>query len=108
MSPRIGSNVAGAIPGETENVNQSIIGSADGPMVPDSDDPATPTVTCDDVGPMISAPVTVPVIPGNANPWREWHLSMSLENLITRFSSSEIRDGSLLANSTHVLGDFVP
>ena len=67
LAPRLGSNVAGAIPGEADIVDPSTLGLADGPVVPDGDDPATPMVPCDDVvGP---APVIpVPVVPGDADP----------------------------------------
>ena len=38
-------------------------------MVPHGDDPATPMVPCDAVGPMTQAPVIlVAVIPGDADP----------------------------------------
>ena len=49
-----------------ECFDPSTLGSADGPVVSDGDDPATPTVPCDAVGP---APVIpVPVIPAGADP----------------------------------------
>ena len=69
MAPRLSSNVAGAIPGEADIVDPSTLGSADGPVVPDGDDPATPMVPCDAVDPIIPAPVIpVPLIPANADP----------------------------------------
>ena len=39
------------ISGVADIVDQSTIGSSDGPVVPDSDDPAIPMVPCDGVGP---------------------------------------------------------
>ena len=56
MPRRRGSKIAGAIPGEADIVDPSTLGSADGPVVPDGDGPATPMVTCDAVGPA-GAPV---------------------------------------------------
>ena len=65
-APTLGSRVAGVIPGVADNVHPSTLGSADGPMVPNGDDPATPIVPCDAVGPS-DAPVIQdevdPVIP---------------------------------------------
>ena len=56
LAPRLGSNVAGAMPGEADIEDASTLGSADGPVVPDGDDPATPMVPCDAVRPA-DAPV---------------------------------------------------
>ena len=54
------------IPGVADNVDPSSLGSADGLVVPDGDDPATPMVSCDAVGPA-DAPVIQhevdPVVP---------------------------------------------
>ena len=138
------------IPGVADIVDPSTLGSADGPVVPDGDDPSTPMVPCDAVGPAyapviqdevnpvipdavapmcdgdpndvapkipcedaleIPVPVIpVPVIPGDADPRNGWHLSMSLGLFITRFSSSEIRSGSLSVQVkfTNVVGGVVP
>ena len=51
MAPRLGSKVAGVIPDVADIVDPSTLGSADGPVVPDGDDPATPMVPCDAVVP---------------------------------------------------------
>ena len=56
MAPRLGSNVAGVITDVADIVDPSTLGSADGPVVPDGGDPATPMVPCDAVGPA-DAPV---------------------------------------------------
>ena len=50
LAPRLVSNVAGVIPGEAGIAGPSTLGSADGPVVPDGDDPATPIVPCDAIG----------------------------------------------------------
>ena len=71
MAPRLGSKVAGEIPGVAEIVDPSTLGSADGPVVPDGDNPAIPMVQCDVVGPA-DAPVIQdevdPVIPDAVAP----------------------------------------
>ena len=54
------------IPGVTDIVDPSTLGSADGPVVPDGDDPAIPMVPCDAVGPADAQVIqdeVVPVIP---------------------------------------------
>ena len=63
LPPRRGSKVAGAIPDEAGIVDPSTLGSADGPVVPDGDDPATPTIPCDAAG-----PADVPVIQDEVDP----------------------------------------
>ena len=66
LAPRYGTNVTGAMP---DFVDPSTLGSADGPMVPDGDNPAIPMVPCDTVCPMIPAPaIPVLAIAGDANP----------------------------------------
>ena len=71
LAPRLGSKVAGVIPGAADIVDPSTLGSADGPVVPDGDDPATPMVPCDAVVPA-DAPVIQcevdPVIPDSIAP----------------------------------------
>ena len=62
----LGSSVAGAIPGEADIVDLPTLGSANGPVVPDGDDPATPMIPCDAVG--LAPVIPVPVIPGDADP----------------------------------------
>ena len=57
--PRLGLNAAGAIPGEKDIVDPLTLVSADGPVVPDDDDPETPMIPCDDVD-----PADAPVIQG--------------------------------------------
>ena len=57
LAPRRSSDAAGAIPGEVDVVDPSILGSADGPLVPDGDDPAAPMILCDAIEPA-GAPVT--------------------------------------------------
>ena len=48
LAPRPGSKIAGVIPGVAD-IDPSTLGSADGPVVPDGDDPATPMVPYDAV-----------------------------------------------------------
>ena len=69
--------------------------AADAPMTPDADSPAI----SGDAGPGVS---------GDAVPGNRWHLGAFLGILITLFSSSETRNGSLLvwAKSTHSSGGF--
>ena len=63
MAPRLGSKVAGVIPGVADIVDLSTLGSADGPVVPDENDPAIPMVPRDAVG-----PADVPVIQDEVDP----------------------------------------
>ena len=51
LATRIGSKIAGVIPGVADIVDPPDLGSADGPVVPDGNDPATAMVPCDAVGP---------------------------------------------------------
>ena len=59
------------IPGVADIVDPSTLGSADGPVVPDGNDPAIPMVPCDAVG-LADAPVIQdevdPVIPDAVAP----------------------------------------
>ena len=93
------------------------VGPADAPVIQDEVNPVIPNAVApicdgdpDDIAPKIPceyafkmpAPVIpVPVVPGDADPWSGWHLSMSFGILITRFSSSEIRNGSLGVGELH-------
>ena len=59
---RRGSKLACAIPGEADIVDPSTLGSADGPVVPNGDDPATPIIPCDAVDPA-DAPIQDELFP---------------------------------------------
>ena len=63
MAPRLGLKVAGVILGVADIVDPSTLGSADGPVVPDGDDPAILMVPCDAVG-----PADVPMIQDEVDP----------------------------------------
>ena len=63
MAPRRSSKIAGTPQGETDSVDPSTLGSADGPLVPDGDDSTTPIVPCEAVG-----PVDAPVIQDDVDP----------------------------------------
>ena len=73
-------------------------------------DRVAPKIPCEDALDIPAPVIPVPVIPGDADLGSGWRLSMSLETFVTRFSSSEIRNGSLSVQVkfTHVVGGVVP
>ena len=86
-----------------------VIPDAVSPLCDGDPDDVAPKIPCEDALEIPAPVIPVPVIPGDADPRSGWHLSMPLGILITRFSSSEIPNGShsVQMKFAHVVGGVV-
>ena len=100
------------VPADTPVIQHEVspvIPDAVAPMCDGDPDDVAPKISCEDALNIPAPIIPVPAIPGDADPRSGRRLSISLRIFITRFSSSEIRNGSLSVHVkfTHVVGGVV-